>query len=193
MLYLELIQSLLPLGEDFDQPVKPFHKSFPDFITDPSRCDARFYVSPGRLHLELATNCLRLMNDGLEPDLLSLPEYTLNSEVQDLQTRIDNQISVALEYACRSWHHHLTETGGETGDVIPHLRIFLEGKFLAWLEALSVLEDVGSASVALEKLILWLPEVCFNVLCLSSGADIGQIRLERITSLWTSLKTTCIS
>ena len=61
-LYLELIQSLLPLGEDSNQPVKPFYKSFPDFITDPLCCDTRFCVSPGRLHLELATNCLRLMN-----------------------------------------------------------------------------------------------------------------------------------
>ena len=35
---LTLVQSLLVFDEDSDQPVKPFHKSFPDFITDPSRC-----------------------------------------------------------------------------------------------------------------------------------------------------------
>jgi hypothetical protein len=32
---LELIQSLLILPEDPNQPIQPFHKSFPDFITDP--------------------------------------------------------------------------------------------------------------------------------------------------------------
>ena len=42
-LYLELIRSLFLLGKDSNQAVKPFHKSFPDFITDPSRCDARFF------------------------------------------------------------------------------------------------------------------------------------------------------
>ena len=64
---LTSVQSLLILEEDPNEPVKPFHKSFPDFITNPSRCtDERFYISPKHLHLELVTNCLRVMNDGLE-------------------------------------------------------------------------------------------------------------------------------
>ena len=165
MLYLKLIQSLLPLGEDSNQPVKPLHKSLPDFITDPSRCNKRFLVSPDCLHLDLLSNCLRLMNDKLEQDLLSLPEYALNSEVKDLQTRIDTHISTALQYACRSWHNHLTKTSEGNADIIPYLQIFLEEHFLAWLEVLSVLGDVGSASVALEKLMHWLPQVCFSILC----------------------------
>ena len=160
--YLELIQSLLTIDEDSGQPVKPFHKSFPDFIVDPSRCaDARFCVSTGRVHFELAANCLRLMNDKLEQDLLLLPEYALNSEVKDIQTRIDGRISLGLQYACRSWHNHLAEAKGEVTDIVSYLRIFLEAKFLAWLEVLSVLGDVGSASVALDKLIVWSQEVRF--------------------------------
>ena len=163
-LYLESIQSLLPLGEDSNQPVKPFHKSFPDYIIDPSRCDTRFLVSPGILHFELTMSCLRLMNDELEQGLLSLPEYALNSEVKDLQTRIDGRISTALQYACRSWYNHLVEAKGDITDIITYLRIFLEDKFLAWLEVLSVLKDAGNASVGLEKLIIWLQEVLFGVL-----------------------------
>ena len=162
--YLKLIQSLLAVGEDPNQPVKPFHKSFPDFLTDPLRCvDTRFYTSPTRLHLKLTMGCLRLMNSELEQDFLSLPEYSLNSEIEDLQTRIDGRVSLALQYACRSWHNHLTQTKGEITDVIPYLRDFLESKFLAWLEVLSVLGDMGSASVVLEKLMEWLQEVCFIV------------------------------
>ena len=172
MLYLRPIQSLLVVGEDPDHPVRPFHKSFPDFITDPSRCiDTRFHTSPTRLHLELAINCLRLMNSQLEQDLLSLPEYSLNSEVEDLQTRIDGRVSLALQYACRSWHNHLTETRGETTDVIPFLRDFMESKFLAWLEVLSVLGDMRSASVGLEKLLEWLQEVCFRVSIILPGVN----------------------
>jgi hypothetical protein len=105
------------------------------------------------------------MSNELEQDLLSLPEFALNSEVKDLQTRIDGRISIGLQYACRSWHNHLAETRGEVTDVIPCLRISLEAKFLAWLEVLSVLGDIGSASVALDKLVVWLREVCFNVFC----------------------------
>ena len=162
VLFITLIQSLLAIGEDFNQPVKPFHKSFPDFITDPSRCvNPRFHISPGLLHLELVTNCLRVINGELEQNMLSLPEYALNSEVKDLQARIDSRVSIALQYACRSWHNHLTETQEDIADVISLLRVFLEVKFLAWLEVLSVLRDLGAAAVALEKLMTWLEEVCF--------------------------------
>jgi hypothetical protein len=161
-MFLKLAHSLLTLGEDFDQLVKPFHKSFPDFITDPSRCtDTRFYISPKDLHLELATNCLRMMNDGLEQNLLSFPDYALNSEVKDLETRINDRIGVALQYACRSWHNHLIETEEDvTGELVPYLRIFLEEKFLAWLEVVSAVGAIGGAVVALEGLMYWLGEVC---------------------------------
>ena len=162
LLFLTSVQSLLVLGEDSTQPVKPFHKSFPDFITDPFRCtDTRFYISPNEMHLELAMNCLRIMDSGLEQNLLSLPDYALNSEVEDLQTRIDDRISIALWYSCLSWHNHLTETEGDVSGVISYLRVFLEEKFLAWLEVVSAIGAVGEAVIALERLVPWLQEVCF--------------------------------
>jgi len=162
LLFLTPVQSLLTLGEDFTQPVKPFHKSFPDFITDSSRCtDTRFYISPKSLHLELAMNCLRMMNEGLEQNLLSLPDYALNSEVEDLETRIDDRISIALRYTCRSWHNHLIKIEGDVSGIVSYLRVFLEEKFLAWLEVVSAIGAVGGAVVALESLMSWLREVCF--------------------------------
>jgi len=162
VLFLTLVQSLLTLGDDFNQPVKSFHKSFPDFITDPSRCsDTIFYISPGDAHLELAMNCLRMMNEGLERNILSLPDYAFNSEVEDLKTRIDDRISIALQYACRSWHSHLTKTIGDVADVASYLRTFLKEKFLCWLEVVSIVGAVGGAVVGLEKLMTWLQEVRF--------------------------------
>jgi len=164
-LYLTSIESLLALSEDPDLPVRPFHKSFPDFITDSSRClDERFYISPGNLHKELAVNCLRVMNDGLKQDILSLPSYALNSEVEDLQARIKDQIGVALQYACLSWHNHLTVAQEDVISVVSYLRVFLEKNFLAWLEVVSVLRAVRGAAVALKKLLTWLQEVCFGFL-----------------------------
>ena len=162
ILFLTWVQSLLTLGEDPIQPVKPFHKSFPDFITDPSRCtDTRFYISPGNIHLELAMNCLGMMNEGLEQNLLSLPDYALNSEVKDLETRINDRISIALRYACRSWHSHLTRAEGDFTEVVSRLHVFLEEKFLAWLEVVSTIGAVGGAAVGLERVMSWLQEVGF--------------------------------
>jgi len=165
ILFLRLVQSLLVFSEDFNQPVKPFHKSFPDFITNPLRClDKRFYISPGNLHLELSMGCLRVMNAELKQNLLSLPDHSLNSEIKDLQARIKDCINPTLEYACISWCSHLTMAQGDVTDVISFLHIFLEWKFLAWLEVVSVLGAVREAVVALEKLISWLQEVCFGCL-----------------------------
>ena len=165
--FLTSVQSLLTLDEDPTQPVKPFHKSFPDFITDPSRCaDMRFHISTEHLHSELVTNCLGIMNTRLEQNLLSLPDYTLNSEVKDLEMRVNNCTSVALRYACQSWHNHLAGAKGDVPDVISHLHVFLEEKFLAWLEVVSVLGAMGGAITALEQLVFWLQGVCFG-LCIA--------------------------
>ena len=102
------------------------------------------------------------MNEGLEQNILSLPDYMLNSEVEDLGARIDHRISIALRYACQSWHSHLTGDSSDAVDVIPHLRVFLEEKFLAWLEVLSILGAMRGTVFALEQVILWLEEVCFG-------------------------------
>jgi len=165
MMILTPVQSLLVLHDGPNQAVKPFHKSFPDFITDPSRClNKRFCISPGSLHLQLAISCLKLMNNSLEKNLLSLPDYALNSEVEDLSERVKDHISPALEYACKSWHNHLNGISGDTGDFLHVLHCFLEKKFLAWLEVVSVLGAARDTIIGLEKLILWLQEVCLLLL-----------------------------
>ena len=82
---LQLIQSLLKFPDDPDPPVLPFHKSLPDFITDPLRClNERFHTSPRAGHVKLVLDCLKLMNSSLEWNLLSLPNYALNAKVGNL-------------------------------------------------------------------------------------------------------------
>ena len=161
--FLKSVQSLLILDEDPSQPVKSFHKSFPDFIIDPSCCtDTRFCISPEHLHFELAVGCLRVMNEGLGQNILSLPDYALNSGVKDLETRINAHISDVLRYACQSWHNHLTKAGGDIAAVVSGLRLFLQENFLAWLEVVSVLGVARGAVAALEQLNSWLCKVCFD-------------------------------
>ena len=161
---LRLIQSFLKFPKDPNSLVLPFHKSFPDFITDPLRClNTRFHISPETGHLKLALSCLKLMNGSLEQNLLSLPDYALNSEVQDLEMMVKDQVNIALQYACKSWHNHLTKARGDITAVVSVLRSFLQGGFLAWLEVLSVIGAARDAVVALENLMPWLQEVCFGL------------------------------
>ena len=160
MSLLKLNQSLLILDDNINNPVQPFHKSFPDFIKDSTRCtNARFYLSPD-CHTELVLYCLKLMDKCLEENMCSIPDYALNSEVVDLPKRIEESgIHGALQYACRSWHKHLIVTEYQSTDIVAALCHFLEQKFLFWLEVLSVLGAVSDAAHALNTTVQWSKEV----------------------------------
>ena len=159
--WLLSVQSLLILEkEDVKHPVLPFHKSFRDFIINPSRCtNQRFCISPPDHHLDLLIGCLGSMNKGLEKNICKLPDAVMNEEVDDLQERVGQYIDNCLQYACRSWHKHLAYINVAPDQILritPALQQFLEIKFLFWLEVLSVLdatsEAVGALKVAAELL-----------------------------------------
>ena len=155
---LSSVHSLLALQEDVDEPVRFFHKSFPDFIVDPARCaNPRFRVCPPDHHKELLIGCLELMNRSLEPNMCKLPDGAINSEVDDLKERTEQYIRRALEYACRSWHKHLVDTiPAHRLEITSALHHFLEGKFIFWLEVLSILGVAREAVNALEATARWL-------------------------------------
>jgi len=155
---LSSAHSLLIL-EDSNHVVQPFHKSFPDFITDQSRCtNQRFCISPPDCHMELLIGCLKLMNNKLEKNMCQLPETVVNSEVDDLLDRRDKYIGHDLQYACQSWHKHFVNAT-HIPEIISALAHFLEKKFLFWLEVLSVLGTARNAVDALELVAKQL-EVC---------------------------------
>ena len=159
---LSSARSLLIFEEDIDHPVRPFHKSFPDFIVDPGRCtDSRFRVCPSDQHGELLVGCLELMNRRLEQNMCRLPEGVMNSEVDDLKERTEEHIGEALGYACRSWHKHLFNKIATC--TLKVLHKFLEEKFLFWLEALSVLGALREAVDALEAASRLLDVCVFQI------------------------------
>ena len=148
------VQSLLIFQDDIDSPVRPFHKSFPDFITDPNRCiNPRFRISPPDHHSRVLVACLNLMDQTLEKNMCKLPEGVANSDVKDLAERIERCVEPALRYACISWHVHLAGGSVNIFKTTSTLCRFLEGKFLYWLEILSVLSAVRIAVDALQTAV----------------------------------------
>ena len=156
------LHSLLILKEDIDHPVQPFHKSFPDFIVDPTQCtNPRFCLHLPDQHSDLLVGCLKLMNQELKQNMCNLPDGVTNEEVKDLKQRTEKHINKALEYACRSWHKHLSDTtSAQRLKIVSHLHQFLEKKLLFWLEVLSVLGAAREAVNALERSQKWL-KVCY--------------------------------
>ena len=164
---LSSVQSLLVLQEDIDRPVRPFHKSFPDFIADPDRCtNQRFHTFPPHHHSQLLIGCLDLMLRTLEKNMCKLPDGVANSDVGDMEKRIEQYINPALQYACRSWHIHLVnkrKISVHAPDIASVLHRFLETKLLFWLEVLSVLGAVRNAVDALQAVADWL-EVRWDIM-----------------------------
>jgi hypothetical protein len=151
--------SAVLLVNDNKGPVRLFHPSFPDFITNEERCkDARFLVSRSEGHVRLATRCLELMNNGLRQDICDIRDPSLeNSEVVDLEERLACRVPFELRYACQYWHIHLQHAGvfSDSG-LLAVLETFCTRHLLHWVEVLSLLNKLPSARVELESLLAHL-------------------------------------
>ena len=165
-----LFHSLLIPQSDANHPVRSFHKSFPDFLVDSTRCtNPRFYISPPDHHSELVIGCLELMNRMLKKNMFGFPDGSANDEADGLRKWAEGSIDHGLRYACESWHKHLVDASTaptHTAKITSVLHRFLERKFLFWLEVLSILGIVRDAIDALEVAAKWL-EVCRD--CMIDG------------------------
>jgi hypothetical protein len=129
---------------DDTAPVRLFHPSFPDFITDKGRCsDARFLVKRVGGHLQLAIRCLEIMNFNLRENICDLEDPSLpNNEVTDLELRLEHAASPELRYACQYWHVHICLAAITSPELVKCLEIFCASHLLHWVELLSLLGDI---------------------------------------------------
>jgi hypothetical protein len=159
-------QRLRPVLED-GELVRFSHQSFVDFLTqhgnesaeDANQLDSRhacpkfFRIHIQKAHHLVLLSSLGLMNAQLRFNICDMPSSFLpNSSLSSENFR--KAISPALEYACRFWHVHLSNSPPDV-DILPasFLRKFLDEKLLFWLEALSGLGAFHGAYPALAVLL----------------------------------------
>ena len=139
---LRSLHSLLLVPEGTEDPIRTFHKSFPDFLTDPKRCkDQQFYVEPTVRHVEILLSCLKLMGRKLKKNICNLDDYAVLTEVDDLTTHQKDHIGDALEYACCFWTKHLLEVPSASScaeEVQRAIDHFFTTHLLHWIEALAL-------------------------------------------------------
>jgi hypothetical protein len=161
--FLRSLASVIQVPSSPDVPVSVFHKSFPDYLLEESRCgDPRFHVDSGAHHGRLAINCLQLMKSQLKRNICDLPHHSTNDEVKDLEERRRTHIGEALEYACTSWAHHLSQASLSTeilAAILDLMDYFINHLFLAWLEVLSIARNLRSAVYSLRDAKGWLSQV----------------------------------
>jgi WD40 repeat protein len=175
-----------------NEPVRIFHPSFPDFITDSRRCDdPRFLVSSEEHHLRLACGCLTLLNQHLRYNMANLDDPDLaNSRVEDLDGRLLRGIChvhhtdhlrysllQALLYAARYWATHIASSSSTvySEELLNALSRFCDEHLFHWLELLSLIRGLAySTQSTLLAVIRW-----FQV----NRRFAGDVRVYRIGGL----------
>jgi hypothetical protein len=156
---LHPLHSLLLVPDNTEEPVRTFHKSFPDFLTNPDRCkDKHFFVDPSIHHEELLLSCLSLMKERLKKNICNLDDFAVLDEVEDLPTRRIAFIGEALEYACCFWTKHLLKTpssGGSVRKVQKAIDEFFKTCLLLWIEVLSLIGNLDIGVYALNDVREW--------------------------------------
>ncbi|KIO19223.1 hypothetical protein M407DRAFT_31150 [Tulasnella calospora MUT 4182] len=147
---------VIPINPDSAEPIRFFHPSFYDFITTPGRGSERFFIQTTDGHARLANLCLQTLHTLLRKDPCSIEDpWSLNSDVADLQARLDGAAPDQLRYSCRffCWHISLCEPGD--GSLEQLLDSFCESNLLMWLEMMSLLGDIDGAINSIQLLKTW--------------------------------------
>jgi hypothetical protein len=148
-LVLSRLHSVILVPKD-DGPVRAFHLSFHDYITDKNRCTSdSFYINPSLQHAQIARFCLGRMMHSLKRDICGLCDaLKINNEINALEETTAKHLPGDLRYACRYWGFHLSESCLDE-DLVMLTQEFLEKHVLHWIEALSL---IGALSEGMKLL-----------------------------------------
>jgi hypothetical protein len=153
------LHSLLLVPDSAEDPIRIFHKSFPDFLLDSDRCqDKQFFVEPASHHAEILLACLRLMEKRLQRNICNLDNYAVLNEVKDLSTKKKDHIGDALEYACRFWTKHLLEipnSSPHVEEVQKAIDKFFTVHLLHWIEVLAITGNLDVGVYAMSDIEQW--------------------------------------
>ena len=152
---LNLMASLLSGTSDTSTPIRPLHASFYDFLLNEMRSGV-FFIPESNVHHDLTLALLSIMQTGLRFNICGLEtSYLPNSEVVDLEKRVEKNIPSYLLYACQFWAIHLQD-GEFDVELAQSVSGFVTGeKLLFWLETLSICKLIREANQALISADRW--------------------------------------
>ncbi|KAG6325930.1 hypothetical protein ID866_13159, partial [Astraeus odoratus] len=161
--------ALLSGVADRSTPVRPLHTSFYDFLMDLSR-SRHFTVEAKEIDMDLGYASLCVMKEGLHFNMCKLENsYLMNSQIEDLDMRIQRYISPHLAYACKFWADHVEGVKFNYG-LGREVEEFCKEKILFWMEVLSLLQRMNSAPRMLAGIAKWMKDGCPEASALAKDA-----------------------
>jgi hypothetical protein len=157
------LHSVLLVPDNKEDPIRAFHKSFPDFLTDPERCkDKRFFINPSVHHQEILLSCLDLMAKRLRRNICGLDDHDSHDKFKHLPALRRTHIGDALEYACKFWARHLMEIPSNNHNIKEvHEAIdkFFTTQLLYWIEVLGLMGKLDVGPYAINDVGKWYTSV----------------------------------
>ena len=153
------LHSIILPPSSFEEAPRIYHPSFPDFITNSSRCsEPRFLVDVPKHEKRLVIRCLDVMLSTLKRDILDIGSsyhFVLNTEIDSLKNIIDERVRAEVQYSCQHWASHLSKVTVGDEEVMKALAQFAFLKLLNWIEVMSLLNLSGLAVSSMRDVHEW--------------------------------------
>ena len=156
-LCLSPLTSVIHIPTDKEATVTPFHASFPEFMTDPTRCKRKHdppfsALVASESHEMLALKCLEQMNCSLKYNICEVPKVLTVSRRGTMNSPENSKkISQVLKYSCIYWASRFCEAKLSGDDLIDALDTFLHKHLLHWMECLSELGELQTGIPSLRN------------------------------------------
>jgi len=188
------LHSLLLVPDTMEDPILTFHKSFPDFLTNPEQCeDKRFFIEPTIHHAEILLACLNIMRERLRKNICNLDDHAILSEVEDLSAHCKDHIGDALGYACHFWTKHLLRIPGNNShveEVQKAIDKFFTTQLPCWAEVLALTGNLDVRVYAMNDIEQWCASVSVRQM-VHQGTHLHTFRQESHASGQLIVKDSC--
>ncbi|TDL24718.1 hypothetical protein BD410DRAFT_850870, partial [Rickenella mellea] len=129
------------------------HQSFVDYLVH--FAPPPFQIDVKKQNQILTIACFQVMNTALQFNICQLPtSYVCNDKFPNSQVITENTVPDHLSYACCFWANHLKATTFHI-EILTQVKKFLNTQFLYWLEVLSIIKQVNTATHMLSFLMKW--------------------------------------
>jgi len=170
--WVDDLSSLLYRDEGTNGGIRVRHLSISDFFVSDD-CPCGHQINPRDANVQLGIACLKTMVRQLRFNICGLKDSRLtNADIEDLPSRIIENISDSLQYSSLYWSNHLYSTPDNNDPrVWENLKEFFEGPCpLFWIEVLSIMGMVPIGAPSIRSVTSWV-EVSPAPACIQGDLD----------------------
>jgi hypothetical protein len=170
--WVDDLSSLLYRDEGTNGGIRVRHLSISDFLVSDD-CPYDYKIYPRDANVLLGVACLKTMVFHLRFNICGLEDSRLaNANIQNLPSRIRENISDCLQYCSLYWsNHHCFAPDSHDQRVWDSLEEFFEGLCpLFWIEVLSILGMVPIGAPSIRSVISWA-KVSSALACILGNSD----------------------